>query len=245
MAGRAAFASIFDKDLPRDAHDFFARASEEKSESPKGAKVKLTNLGGLDMPFLQNKNIQNQDEEQQEPERPKGHLWHLLQLSTEHMKDGRFIDPLQLEDAKDGKATSQLALEDGMVTSPLKTIKDGAVEELDEKANQTTDSMKATSDTSTQDTNMKATSDGSTQDQAQHGSKRSAEELNENSQDTTELPEVASLAATFARRKRPRTACSQLKWDVFRATFHHQIREKLITTQFSMHEDLLLKMCGD
>jgi len=51
------------------------------------------------------------------------------------------------------------------------------------------------------------------------------------------IPTVNLTTTTFARRKCPKTTSGNLKWTVLRSCFHNVIRERLSTSQLSLHED--------
>ena len=249
MAGQAAFDSIFGKAVTSYVPDKEKVDSDETKNDEK-MKVKLCNLNGLD--------VTEEEESAAELKPEPESLWNILQESTKaatvfeapgssqsvpepaagHVPDQEEdpragIPPFHLTTNEDF-AKEDNAIKGDPVTGPLALT--GAVQVAAIKDQET---FKALEDVANKDLANKRKADGPAdeapaEDQPQQ---EQAEPVPDQEEDPRAgMPPVHLTTSTFARRKRPKTAeVAQLRWDVLRAAFVHEIKPLL--TSPSAHED--------
>ena len=249
MAGQAAFDSIFGKAVTSYVADKEKVDSDETKNDEK-KRVKLYNINGLD--------VTEEEESAAEVKPEPQSLWNILQESTKaatvfeapgssqsvpepaagHVPDQEEdpragIPPFHLTTNEDF-AKEDNAIKGDPVTGPLALT--GAVQVAAIKDQET---FKALEDVANKDLANKRKADGPAdealaEDQPQQ---EQAEPVPDQEEDPRAgMPPVHLTTSTFARRKRPKTAeVAQLRWDVLRAAFVHEIKPLL--TSPSAHED--------
>lgn len=248
MAGQAAFASLFALPEEEAAH---IPQEDPVAEDCEVKRCKLTNLGGLDLA----EEMEMKDGKEETP-KPSTSMWAALeqqcarkapvQVALENtnaplaLEDIQAQGPLAIEDIPKHQAAAgdsndekkkpirQATPQNGQMRVGVNKNAFGA-----EKPNQ----QAAREDKPNEQTAASQPSNEQTAaPQACRGVKRNHPETAATAA-SEGIPTVNLTTTTFARRKCPKTTSGNLKWTVLRSCFHNVIRERLSTSQFSLHED--------